>query len=247
MDIQALLKLHKDIPREGPGSDQATRRALRLLPELSPMPVVLDAGCGPGKQTLVLAEEMDCRIIAIDLFDQFLDQLRVSALERGLSELIQTRVQSMDALTEPEESVDLIWAEGSIYIVGFEKCLKLWRPILKPDGFVVASELTWLTDNPDREARDFWETNYPEMSTIKGNVERAGVCGYMTLDHFILDEQDWWREYLTPLEARMESLENEAAQDPALAARISEQRMENRIVEKYHGQFGYVFYVMQKR
>jgi hypothetical protein len=43
---------HRDLPREGPGTDECTQEALRLLPPLPPQPRVLDLGCGPGAQTL---------------------------------------------------------------------------------------------------------------------------------------------------------------------------------------------------
>ena len=50
-----FFELHSGLPREGPGDDSITQRAVELLPALPPDPVVVDAGCGPGGQTLVLA------------------------------------------------------------------------------------------------------------------------------------------------------------------------------------------------
>ena len=54
--LLAIALLHQGLPREGPGDDGCTREALRRLPELRPEAVVLDLGCGPGGQTLVLAK-----------------------------------------------------------------------------------------------------------------------------------------------------------------------------------------------
>ena len=34
MDCEAFFLLYRDLPREGPGSDEATREALRRLPRL---------------------------------------------------------------------------------------------------------------------------------------------------------------------------------------------------------------------
>ena len=67
--------LHRGLPREGPGSDQCTAQALRLLPVLPREPVVLDLGCGPGRQALVLARMLGSKVIAIDLHQPYLDQL----------------------------------------------------------------------------------------------------------------------------------------------------------------------------
>ena len=51
-----FFEIHKDIPREGPGSFESTKRAFQLLTGLPEQPVILDVGCGPGKQTLDLAK-----------------------------------------------------------------------------------------------------------------------------------------------------------------------------------------------
>ncbi|NRA02079.1 MAG: hypothetical protein HRU00_05690 [Myxococcales bacterium] len=55
--IEVFWKLHQGLPKQGPGSDASTRRALALVPELPSAPRILDLGCGPGRQTLVLARE----------------------------------------------------------------------------------------------------------------------------------------------------------------------------------------------
>ncbi|WHY99634.1 hypothetical protein [Peribacillus simplex] len=40
------------------------------------------------------------------------------------------------------ETFDLIWAEGSIYIIGFQKGLKVWKPFLNRGGYLVCSEVS---------------------------------------------------------------------------------------------------------
>ena len=156
MDLEALFTLHSGIPREGPGSDEATREAIRRLPPLPSRPRVFDLGCGLGKQTLVLARHFRTPIIAVDFHGPYLDQLRHSAEAEGLSDLIDTRLGRMEELEEQPGSVDLIWIEGAIYIIGFAAGLGLWRPLLRDDGFLVASEATRLTDDPPAEAQTFW-------------------------------------------------------------------------------------------
>ena len=64
------------------------------------------------------------------------------------------------------ENFDIIWSEGSIYIIGFEKGLKEWRGLLKPKGFLAVHEMVWLKDNPPKEIKDYWEGNYPGIKTI---------------------------------------------------------------------------------
>jgi len=48
-------ELTEGLPRQGPGSSEATLRALRMVDGLSSRPRILDVGCGPGAQTIDLA------------------------------------------------------------------------------------------------------------------------------------------------------------------------------------------------
>jgi SAM-dependent methyltransferase len=246
MNWEAFFTLHQDIPREGPGSDAATRKTISLLPALPERPVVLDLGCGPGKQTLVLAAELGVPITAIDIHQPFLDRLDRAAEASGLADLITIRQADMGALDYPPESVDLIWAEGSIFIIGFQTGLTNWRRFLKPGGLAVASELAWLTDNPPAEAFDFLAAAYPPMTDVAGNIALAVAAGYSVWDHFNLPSEDWWTEYLTPLGVRAETLRARAALDPDLAQVLNEHDREADICRRFGDSFGYVFFLMRR-
>jgi cyclopropane fatty-acyl-phospholipid synthase-like methyltransferase len=104
---EALFRLFEGLPRQGPGSDDCTREALRRLGELPASPRVLDLGCGSGRAALVLAEALRARVIAVDNHQPFLDQLRTAVRERGLEELIEARCADMAAPGVPAGSVDL--------------------------------------------------------------------------------------------------------------------------------------------
>ncbi len=73
---------------------------------------------------------------AIDIHRPFLAQLTAAAAAAGLSQFIETRELSMDALDYPSESVDLMWSEGVVFILGVAEALRLWRPMLKPGGIL---------------------------------------------------------------------------------------------------------------
>ena len=245
MDFESFFKLHNgDIPREGPGSDEATRKAIRRLPALPASPRVLDIGCGPGKQTLVLARELGVPIVAVDFFDHFLDALRRSVKAAGLEHLITVRQQDMGALTDPPDSVDLIWCEGAIFILGFAEGLKRWRPLLRDGGLVVASEATWFVDEPPSEIRAFWEAAYPSIADVAENVRRAEEAGYEVFDHFPLPREDWWNEYFAPLKERTVQLRPDA--DERLIAILDQNDHEIDMWERYGDCYGYTFFLMRK-
>lgn len=246
MDMEAFFTLHCDIPREGPGSDEATAEAIRRLPPLPSGPRILDLGCGPGRQTLVLARHFQVPIVAVDFHAPYLDSLRRSAEAEGLSDLVETRLGRMEELEEPPGSVDLIWIEGAIYIVGFAEALRLWHSLLRDNGLLVASEATWLTDDPLPEAQAFWHEAYPAMTTVEGNIRTAAECGYEVLDHFTLPQSAWWDEYYTPLSERAARLRPEAGANPALAYVLDDLEREIAMCDRYGDAVGYVFYLMRK-
>ena len=245
-ELEAIYHLHSGIPREAPGSDDATRDALRRLPSLRPSAKVLDVGCGPGRSTLVLAHALQTPIIAVDVHEPYLSRLSESAGRAGLADLVITRRQRMEDIAESAGTIDLIWAEGSIYIMGFADGLRRWHPLLRPGGCVALTEVCWLVDDPPAEVKAFWQEAYPAIGTIESNMATAVEAGFDVLDHFVLPQEAWWDEYLTPLAARIGALESESAGNAMLARVIEEQQREIQICRQYLGTFGYVFFLLRK-
>jgi SAM-dependent methyltransferase len=81
--VAAFIALHQGLPRQGPGSDATTRRLLGLAGPLPPRPRVLDIGCGPGRASLLLAQEAGAEVTALDLHQPFLDELTRAAAARA--------------------------------------------------------------------------------------------------------------------------------------------------------------------
>jgi SAM-dependent methyltransferase len=247
-----MFRLFEGLPRQGPGSDACTREALRRLGALPAAPRVLDLGCGGGRSTLVLAETLRTKVVAVDNHQPFLDQLQAAAQQRNLEHLIQTRCEDMATPGMPPCSVDLLWSEGAIYFLGFEHGLRLWRPLLAPGGCVAVSECSWLTGKPPAEAAAFFGAGYPGMAGIAENLERACAAGFEVVDHFTLPPAAWWDEYYAPLARRITDLAPEAAPElapeaaPELAAIISETRQEIELYRRHHDSYGYVFYLLRQ-
>ncbi|MEZ5365416.1 MAG: methyltransferase domain-containing protein [Bryobacterales bacterium] len=238
---EPLFRLFAGLPRKGPGSEASTLRALRALSDLPPKPRILDLGCGAGAAAIVLARETGGHVTAVDVHQPFLDELERTAKAAGLAAQVTPRLQSMDALEDEPASYDLIWSEGAIYLIGFARGLRLWRPLLRSGGHVCVTEATWLTDDPPEGARAFWDAGYPDMGTIESNVERARAEGYDTLATFALPRSDWEREFYAPLRLRMDELRS----DPAMADMISETDREIELYERFGDSYGYVFYVLR--
>jgi SAM-dependent methyltransferase len=243
--LNIFFELHKDLPREGPGDNASTLRALSLLSDRPPGPTLLDVGCGPGMQTLAIATETRGPVVAIDTHRPFLQRLKQSAKAAGLRERIALVSGSMLSLPFAECSFDVIWSEGAIYIAGFERGLREWRRLLRPRGYVVVSELTWLQAVRPVEAVRFWQIGYPGMQTVEDNLETIRAIGYRYIGHFVLPESSWWEHYYTPLELRLASLHDRYQVDADAHNQLDQVARQIDLYRKCSDSYGYVFYVMQ--
>jgi SAM-dependent methyltransferase len=146
----------------------------------------------------------------------------------------------------PDESFDLVWAEGSIFIIGFDRGLEEWRRLIRSGGFLVVHDVAWLRPDPPEELREFFGEAYPAMRDIAGNLAAIPPRGYEVLGHFPLPEDAWWAEYYEPLENRLPALRVEHAADAEAQALLEASQREIDMLRKHPGWYGSVFFVMQK-
>jgi ubiquinone/menaquinone biosynthesis C-methylase UbiE len=245
MDWEIFFDIHKDLPREGSGRDEYTQKAFEMIPPIR-QPLILDIGCGPGLQTIKLAKLTDGNIIGIDIHQPYLDQLEQTAEKEKVSHKIQTLNQSMTNMNFPEEYFDIIWAEGSIFVIGFEQGLIQWKKFIKNGGYLTVHEMTWLKDNPPKEIADYWEKVYPAITTIEENLNIIKNFDYKLIGYFPLPDDAWWDFYYNPLEKRLKELRSKYKDNSIALAMIDEQQKEIDLYRKYNQWYGSVFYIMQK-
>ncbi len=244
-----LYHLHDGLPRQAPGSDDSTRRALRGLPEMAGRRA-LDIGCGPGRSALVLAAQQGiAHVTAIDIHAPYLAQLAESASRRGLARRVTPLRMSMAQMRFAPGSFDLIWCEGAAYFLGIRESLAAWRPLLALNGCAAFTELCWLAppSKRPREAAEYWAHAYPAMRTSREHQALARRAGYDVAGTFTLPACDWWDEYLQPLEERMDLLGPEAQRNRRLAALIKDSRYAIALYRRHGKSFGYVFHLLTVR
>lgn len=244
--MNLFFEIHKDIPREGPGDDKSTRQAITMLKNLPSNPTILDIGCGPGMQTIELAKRVNGKIFAIDIHKPFLDRLLDTAVNKNVLHKIEVKEMSMFSLEFKDDTFDVIWCEGAIFIIGFEKGIQKWRRYTKTGGYLVVSELSWLRENIPEEPKEFWEFNYPGIKGITDNLKIIEKSGYSPVGHFIVPESGWWENYYNPLIARINILREKYKNEKEANDSMDNTEKEINLYKRYSDYYGYVFYIMKK-
>lgn len=245
-DFSLICEYFSSLRRQGPGSNEATLRALSFVGQMPQAAKIADIGCGTGSSALLLAQHTQAHISALDLFPDFLAQLRARAEAQGLSDRIETTEGSMEALPYGPEELDLIWSEGAIYNIGFERGLREWRKHLKVGGYIAVSESTWLTDQRPEEIEAFWNDAYPEMDTMANKIATMQGCGYRMVAAFVLPDDCWTTNYYRPQEEAQRIFEEKHRGNATAEMLIGNQRHEAELYGKYSKHYGYVFYIGQK-
>jgi len=246
-DLQLLIDLHAQGRRQGPGGDAETERALELAGVDRAVPLkVADIGCGTGASALLLAGLLNARVTAVDFLPEFLEVLQQRASSLGVADRISTLACSMDALPFAAEELDIIWSEGAIYNIGFEKGVADWKRHLKPGGLLVASEITWLTDARPTELQHHWERQYPEIDVASAKIRVLEEHGYSPAGYFVLPEHCWLDEYYRPMQARFDHFLQRHGHSAEARAVVAVEQREIELYETYKAYVGYGVYVARK-
>ena len=227
------------LERLGPGDDLDTLKALEYIPYRSGS--LIEIGCGKGLVSLLLAKHSNFDITAIDNDEYLLNCLQEKMNEESSELSISSLCISMTELSDMEE-FNLVWAEGSAYIMGIKQALSEWQKVIKPNGYLVLTDLIWLTDKRSKEVKDFWLKNYPDMSSLSERINLMESAGYKLIDSFTLSLKAW-ENYLTPLKKSLENLKLKHWGSNAYGDLCRELR----IHENYLGQYGYQFFILERK
>lgn len=194
-DLNIICEYFSNFERQGPGSPEMTILATKFIDNLTENSKIADVGCGTGGQTMILAQNIPGKITGYDIFPQFIDLFNTNAAKNNLQNRVKGEIGDMMTLSFGKESLDLIWCEGAIYNIGFEKGVQEWHKFLKKGGYIAVTEATWFTNKRPAEIENFWMENYPEIDTISNKVEQMEKAGYIPVATFVLPENCWTTNY----------------------------------------------------
>ena len=244
-DLNIIHDFFSNTERQGPGSSEETLKALSFIEGLTEKSKIADIGCGTGGQTMVLAQNTSCEIIGIDACPDFINQFNKNTQTGNFQSRLKGIIGDMENLPFQDEELDLIWSEGAIYNIGFERGLKEWRRFLKPGGYIAVTENTWFTEKRPAEIEDFWQKAYPEIDTIPNKVAQMQKAGYLPVATYVLPESIW-TDYYRWQSIRRESFLEKYKGNKTAEEFIGYQRYEATLYDKYKKHYGYVFYIGQK-
>jgi SAM-dependent methyltransferase len=221
-ETDLLRRIDKDSFRQN--LRRFTWQAYNLLPKLE-CPEILDLGCGSGVPTIELAILSKGHILAVDRDRQALARLRQKTMALGLQKHIRTAVADLARYRLKREAFDIIWAEGSVNAIGFEKALTLWRDGLKPNGYLVIHD---------------------EIKHHEQNLAAAGRMGWEVVKHFIVPVDVWLTEYFRPLSGRLHDLAADYARDPEALEVLRREEAEIEVFKTNPDNFASAFYILTK-
>jgi ubiquinone/menaquinone biosynthesis C-methylase UbiE len=201
-----------------------TRKAFRMIPNME-RPSILDIGCGSGISTQELAKLSRGKVIGIDIDQAALDKFARRIKKAGLADQISVMNCSMFDMDFPDRSFDIVWAEGSIYPIGFERGLREWKQLLKPGGCMVVHD---------------------EQGNIEEKLEQISDCGYQLLGYFTLSKETWWSDYFAPLEKLVNETRARCPYEGSVLEEIQQAQAELDMYRKYPERNSSVCFIMKK-
>ena len=169
--------------------------------ELTGNEIVLDAGCGSGKVTALLADLIpDGKLYAVDVAPSMVDHTR-----EALGDRVTAFCQDLTELSLPEQ-VDVIFSNATFHwVMDHDKLFASLASVLKPGGKLVAQCGGYGNINSFRVTADevahegefasyftdwtgVW--NYADPETTRERLERAGF----------VDVETWLEPRPTPLD-----------------------------------------------
>lgn len=245
-DMNLICDYFGRMERQGPGSTESTITALSFIDTTSNELVIADLACGTGGQTITLAQNTKGYITGLDISPNFIDKFNTNVKKHGFQKKVKGIVGSMDNLPFQNESFDIIWSEGAIANIGFQKGLNYWKDFLKKSGYVAVTYESWFTDKRPAEIEKFWVDAVPEMSTIGHNISIMQEAGYKIISAFSLPESCWTNTYFIPQKEIQKKYLEEHVGNKAAETFVEYMKHEAELYSKYKQYYGYVFYIGQK-
>jgi ubiquinone/menaquinone biosynthesis C-methylase UbiE len=223
MALEISIQRQKDACRKN--LSKYTIRAFQTLPRIE-APTILDIGCGSGVPTLELSRQCNGEIMGLDIDRSLLDLLEKKIRRAGLSDRVRAVEGSMLELGFPDESFDIIWAEGSISVIGFDRGIRDWGRFIKPGGYLVV---------------------FDQSKGLTEKLRHITSSGYTLIDQFEVKGEAFWEDYYKPLQKRIDNLRIELRGYKQAQRALEKEQSEIDMVKRDPSKFDSTFFICQKK
>lgn len=233
---------YKDLDRLSPGSVDTTLKMLDKIDiNINDSLNILDIACGVGSSTILLADYFkNAEVEAIDLFKHYLEIADEKIAENNLDDRVFTYQMDMNDPDFANEEFDIVFCESSIEIIGFKRGLNEWKRLLKHEGYLIVSDVSWIS-KPSSKSIKFWKNIYGEVDTIENKISQIEDAGYEFIDYVIVPEDDW-KGYHKKLEKNLNTLTT----DKSAKDFVGQLKKEIDHYSQNSDDYSYVFYIMKK-
>ena len=188
-------------------------------------PKILDIGCGTGIPTIELAKISGGDIVAIDIDQNALDVLSKRVEDLGLTDRIKVLNRSLLDIRFSIERFDIIWAEGVIQFIGFEKALQKWYELLKINGNIVIHD---------------------DLGGMENKLKSIPKCGFELIKYIKLPDDAWGVDYFEPLEKRINELSIKYGNNSTFLEEIKSYQSEINQYKANPELFRSIFYILKE-
>jgi ubiquinone/menaquinone biosynthesis C-methylase UbiE len=152
---------------------------VRLL-DVHPGMTVIDAGCGSGFYTRLIASRMqgEGHAVGIDPDANLLVTARQATIREGWEEIITYYHGLLSALPAPDSAADLVFSNTTLWTVPEEQrvsVIKEFRRVLRPGGRLLVAE-------PDGGMVHAYDPKRPRLQELEERIQIAFVKGTIQLD-----------------------------------------------------------------
>jgi SAM-dependent methyltransferase len=159
--------------------------------------VAVDVGCGEGRDAIELARRFGLRVHGVDPVRRHVELASALAGAEGLSDAVEFRLGSAEALPIADATVDLVWCKEVLMFAELRHAFGEFSRVLRPNGFGLVYQVLTGPRMSDEEARAFWafELGYGHAHSVRpADVEVAVASVGLELRRRI-DFAGEWGEY----------------------------------------------------
>jgi arsenite methyltransferase len=129
-----------------PGGLKATHELIKAC-RVRKDSYVLIIGCGVGQTPCLIAEEIGCRVVGIDLSEGMVEKAKERAKKKGLEDRLEFRAADAQALPFEDNLFDAVLSESvNAFIPDKAKAMREYTRATKPGGYIGINEVNWLIE-----------------------------------------------------------------------------------------------------